>query len=259
MSDELTVSIDDGIALVTIDRPAKRNALTISLVRRIDEVAAELDAEDSVHCWIVTGSGDRAFCAGADLGELIPLITDEDSAGLSVAVPDRTRRMLSTARKPVVAAVNGACLAGGLELLLGTDLRIAAEHATFGAPEARHGLFAAGGTHVRLTRQIPFAVAQELLLTGRTLTAERAREVGLVNAVVPADQLLDEAYTWARSVCAAGPLAVRASKEAALATQGLEDAFRVESLIGDRVFASQDALEGPRAFLERRQPRFTGR
>ncbi|MFE3003084.1 enoyl-CoA hydratase/isomerase family protein [Nocardia sp. NPDC059246] len=255
-SSDITVDIDAEIAVVTLNRPEKSNSITFDMLHQINEAFAAIDADDYVRVAVVTGAGTKAFCAGADLVEFIPRLTAGD---FSDAVPDRTKRMLSDFSKPVIAAVNGACLAGGLELLLGTDIRIASENAVFGAPEVRHGLFAGGGTHVRLTRQIPFAVAQEMLLTGRTLTAERAREVGLVNAVVAPDELMTVALEWAGAIRRNGPLAVRAAKEAAVTTQGLEEGFRIESLIADRVFTSQDASEGPRAFLEKRAPQFIGK
>lgn len=256
-SDAPAILIDkrDGIAVLTLNRPERHNAITLAMVRSIEEILAEVDADPDLHVSVVTGAG-RSFCAGGDLTELIPLVAEE---GLGVAVPDRTKRMLSDVKKPVIAAVNGPCLAGGLELLLGTDIRLASPEAYFAAPEVGHGLFAGGGTHVRLARQIPFAVAQELVLTGRRLSAERAMEVGLVNAVIPRERLLDEALVWARGIVAAGPLAVRAAKEAMVSTLGLEEGFRTESLIADRVFSSADAREGLAAFAERRPPVFEGR
>ena len=166
---------------------------------------------------------------------------------------------MSDVYKPIIGAVNGACIAGGLELLQGTDLRIAAEHAVFGLGEVRWGLVPAGGSHVRLPRQIPWAVAMDLLLTGRSITAARACEIGLINAVFPADRLMEEAHGLAEVICRNGPLAVRTAKEIAVRSMSLETPFLLESALCARVFSSEDAREGPRAFLEKRQPQFHGR
>jgi enoyl-CoA hydratase len=158
-----------------------------------------------------------------------------------------------------MAAVNGYCIAGGMEMLQGTDIRIAAEHATFGLGEVRWGIIPTGGSHIRLPRQIPWAVAMELLLTGRPINARRAHEVGLVNQVVPRDELMPTALRWAEAVCEGGPLAVQTAKEIAVRSLTLEPGFVLEKALGARVFSSEDAREGPRAFTEKRPPRFTGR
>jgi enoyl-CoA hydratase len=146
-----------------------------------------------------------------------------------------------------------------MEMLQGTDLRIAAEHATFGLGEVRWGIIPTGGTHIRLPRQIPWAVAMELLLTGQPIDARRAYEVGLVNRVVPGGELMDAALDLAERICKNGPLAVRTAKEIAVRALGLEPGFVLEKSLGARVLASEDAKEGPRAFVEKRPPRFTGR
>jgi enoyl-CoA hydratase len=144
-------------------------------------------------------------------------------------------------------------------MLLGTDLRIAAEHASFGLGEVRWGIIPAGGSHVRLPQQIPWAVAMELLLTGEPIDARRACEVGLVNRVVPADQVLPSALELAEKICKNGPLAVRTAKEISVRALALEPGFVLEKALGARVFSSEDAKEGPRAFMEKRKPEFTGR
>jgi enoyl-CoA hydratase len=172
---------------------------------------------------------------------------------------DHTKRPFSDVFKPIIAAVNGYCIAGGLEFLQGTDLRIAAENATFGLGEVRWGIIPTGGSHIRLPRQIPWAVAMELLLMGRPITAKRAYDIGLVNEVVPADQVMPTTLKWAETICKNGPLAVRTAKEIAVRALALESGFVLEKAIGARVFASEDAKEGPRAFAEKRPPRFTGR
>ncbi|RMF20737.1 MAG: enoyl-CoA hydratase/isomerase family protein, partial [Deltaproteobacteria bacterium] len=204
---------------------------------------------------ILTAAGDKAFSSGMDLKEAIPMLQAGDEMGYE----DHTKRPFSDVFKPIIAAVNGYCIAGGLEFLQGTDLRIAAEHATFGLGEVRWGIIPLGGTHIRLPRQIPWAVAMELLLTGRPIDARRAYDIGLVNRVVPKEQLMDAAMELAEVICQNGPLAVRTAKEIAVRSLGLESGFVLEKALGARVLASEDAKEGPRAFAEKRKPNFTGK
>jgi enoyl-CoA hydratase len=172
---------------------------------------------------------------------------------------DPAKRQFSTVYKPIIAAVNGACIAGGLEMLAGTDLRIAAEHATFSLGEVRWGLIPMGGSHIRLPRQLPWAIAMELLLTGEPIDARRAYETGMLNRVVPAAELMPAAMQLAETVCKNGPLAVRTAKEIAVRALGQEAGFVLERELGARVIASEDAREGPRAFAEKRPPKFQGR
>lgn len=245
----------DRVAIVTIQRPEAMNALTREMLVGLDAAFAEFNADPDLWVAILTGAGDRAFCAGMDLKEAMPLITEGDQMGYE----DHTKRQLSDVFKPVIAAVNGHCIAGGMEMLLGTDLRIAAEHATFGLGEVRWGLVPTGGSHVRLPRQIPWAVAMELLLTGQPIDARRACEIGLVNRVVPPAELMDAATELAIRICRNGPLAVRTAKEIAVRALSLERGFVLEKALGARVLDSEDAREGPRAFAEKRPPRFTGR
>ena len=155
--------------------------------------------------------------------------------------------------------MNGFCIAGGLEFLQGMDIRIAAENAQFGLGEVKWGVIPAGGSHIRLPQQIPWAVAMELLLTGQNIDAKRAYDIGLVNKVVPADKVLEEAMAWAEKICENGPLAVRTAKEIAVRALNNEPKFVLEKSIAPRVFNSEDAKEGPRAFAEKRKPNFTGR
>lgn len=242
------------VALVTIDRAEAMNALTPEMLRGLDDAFAAFEADPELHVAVLTGAGEQAFCAGMDLKSGIQRLTGGDDLGYA----DPTKRQLSDVFKPVIAAVNGVCVAGGLELLLGTDLRVAAEHASFGLGEVRWGLVPLGGSHVRLPRQVPWAVAMELLLTGERIDARRAHDVGLVNRVVPGEQLLPSALELAERICRNGPLAVRTAKEIAVRALALESGFVLEKALGARVLASDDAKEGPRAFAEKRPPRFTG-
>jgi len=242
------------IAIVTLNRPEALNALTPEMLSVLEEVWTDYTADRDLWCAVFTGAGDRAFCAGADLKESIPRLTSGESLGFE----DATKRQFSDVFKPVVAAVNGFCIAGGLEMLLGTDIRIAAEHATFGLGEVRWGVIPAGGSHIRLPRQVPWAIAMELLLTGKTIDAQRAFDVGLINGVVPADQLMPVAMEVAETICMNGPLAVRTAKEIAVRALNLEAGFVLERALSQRVMRSADAKEGPKAFMEKRPPEFKG-
>lgn len=245
----------DRIAIVTIDRPDALNALTKEMLAGLDAAFEEFEADDDLWVAILTASGERAFCTGMDLKEAIPLLTSGDEMGYE----DSTKRQFSDVFKPIIAAVNGHCIAGGMEMLAGTDLRVAAEHATFGLGEVRWGLIPSGGSHIRFPRQIPWALAMELLLIGEPIDAQRAYEIGLVNRVVSADQLLPTALDLASRICKNGPLAVRTSKQIAVRSLGLEPGFVLEKALAAKVLGSEDAREGPRAFAEKRKPKFTGR
>lgn len=243
------------VAVVTIDRPAKLNAYTLEMFHELMEAFGEFDSNPALRVAILTGAGDRAFCAGADLGKTITRLTD----GAPRHFPDMTKRFFSDIYKPIITAVNGICTAGGTEMMQGTDLRIAVPHASFGLGEVRWGITPGGGSHVRLPRQIPWAVAMEILLTGQPISAQRAYEVGLINKIVEPESLMDEAMALARRIADNGPLAVRAAKEIAVRAMGLEGPFQLEYYISDRILRTEDAKEGPRAFAEKRKPDYQGR
>lgn len=245
----------EHVAIVTIDRPEAMNALTKEMLLGIDRAFAEIERDDDLWVSILTAAGDKAFCCGMDLKEAIPAMTGGDSLGYD----DPTKRQFTDVFKPIIAAINGLCIAGGLETILHTDLRIASENARFGLGEVRWGLVPAGGSHVRLPQQVPWAIAMQLLLTGETIDARRAYEAGLVNEVVPRERLLPCALDWAAKICRNGPLAVRTAKEIAVRALGLERGFVLEKALAAKVFASEDAREGPQAFAEKRPPRFKGR
>jgi enoyl-CoA hydratase len=245
----------DHVATITINRPDAMNSLTMEMLMGIEEAFDEFNADAEGWVAILPAAGDKAFSSGLDLKEAAPLLTGGDTLGFD----DTTKRQFSDVFKPIICAVNGFCIAGGLEMLLGTDLRIAAEHATFGLGEVKMGLVPLGGTHIRLPRQIPWAIAMQLLLTCKNIDARRAYEVGLINEVVPADQLMATAHKTAERMCRNGPLAMKTAKEIAVRALGLESGFVLEKALGARVLASDDAVEGPRAFAEKRPPKFTGR
>lgn len=242
------------VAVITINRPEAMNALTEEMVYALEEAFAEYNADKEVWAAILTGAGEKAFCAGMDLGEAIPKI----NAGSEMGYEDHTKRPFSDIFKPILTAVNGFCIAGGMEYMQGTDIRIASEHATFGLGEVRFGLIPKGGSHVRLPRQIPWAVAMEMLLTGERIDAQRAYDIGLINKVVAKENLMEEAMRFAEAICKNGPLAVKTAKEIVVRQANLEPGFVLEKALAARVFGSHDAKEGPEAFMAKRKPEFKG-
>ena len=265
---ELLFEKRDGVAVVTFNRPAKKNAFTPEMVVRLAESWMEFRADDSLRVAVITGNGDT-FSAGADLGRMIPLLTkarppddewDRKLLGNPALFQTAILRRFEL-WKPVIAAVNGAALAGGCEMLQATDLRLAAPEASFGLPEPKRGIVPGGGSLVRLARQIPYVRAMQILLTGDAMPASTALEVGFVNEIVPRDKLIDRAFELAGRIAENGPLAVRKIKEAVIRSQGhpLEEAFQIEEECSRDVMRSADAREGPRAFMEKRKANFTGR
>ncbi len=260
----------DHIALITIDRPEARNSADLDHFKWLREAWERFDADPDAWVAIVTGVED-AFFTGADLKTYIPAITALGerirAEGLTEVdgyrLDDGTRAVLRGAKiwKPIIAAVNGFCTAGGMEMLGGADIRVACPEARFAVMEPKRGLFAGGGTTVRLPRQIPFPHAMEFLLCADLIPASRALDMGLLNAVVPRGELLDAAYHYARRITANAPLAVRATKQSVWEGLGLDlrDAYRNEAAIASTIFATEDAKEGPRAFAEKRPPRWQGR
>jgi enoyl-CoA hydratase len=256
---------DDHVVTISIDRPARRNALDLE---HFDALAAAWKTfRDDPDAWVAVVTGvDDAFCAGGDLRDYLPLLTEAFASGNR---DDRARFRSGTEAvlrdleiyKPIIAAVNGPCVAGGMELLNGTDIRLACPEAVFGMLEPKRGILASGGTSARLPRQIPWAAAMEFLLTAEPVPATRAQEMGLLNEIVPRAQLLDRAYEWAARITENAPLAVAATKESALrglAAESLGEAMTIEARLSARVLASNDAREGPRAFTEKRAPVWTG-
>jgi enoyl-CoA hydratase len=256
------------VLVLTMNRPEARNALSPEMLVRLAEAWREFrDAKDT-HVAILTGTGEEDFCAGGDLKLTMPLMT-----GARTPETDWDHRLMSEPKaftdailrgfalyKPVIAAVNGNALGGGTEMTNACDLRVASEHAVFGTPEAKVGLLPGGGSISRLPRQIPYAKAMEMLLVGSSFSATEALEMGLLNYVVPHDQLLPRAFELAEKLARNGPLAVRKIKEGVVRSSGLplDRALEIENEVSALVMSSKDAREGPRAFAEKRTPRFTG-
>ena len=261
---------DEHIARITIDRPEARNSADMEHFKQLREAWERFDGDPDAWVAIITGVGD-AFFTGADLKTYVPEITKVaeriQKEGLSEVdgyrLDDGTKAVLRAAKiwKPIIAAVNGFCTAGGMEMLGGIDIRVACPEAKFSVMEPKRGLFAGGGTTVRLPRQIPFPYAMEFLLCADLIPAERAYEMGLLNAVVPRDELLDKAYEYARRITANAPLAVQATKQSVWEGLGmsLRDAYKNESQLSSMIFQTEDAKEGPKAFREKRKPNWQGK
>ena len=260
LDDDLLYEKKGKLAYMTFNRPAEMNSITPKMLEDIDRIGDDFNNDNDLLVLIVTGTGDKAFCSGADLKQTITKMTEDVDKG-GRFMKDPTRRFFSGVFKPIIAAVNGFCLAGGTEVLQGMDLRVAAEHARFGLPEVHWGIIPGGGSHVRLPRQIPYCHAMDILLTGRQITAEEALHFGLINKVVPADQVMAECEQYAKLICSNAPLAVQAAKEAAITAynMGWSEAFSTEAVIAERIFKTEDAVEGPKAFAEKREPVYFGK
>ena len=251
---------DGQIATITIDRPEAMNAMDRDTSRQLAEAFQDFDQDAHLRVAILTGAGDKAFSAGADLKKMYGRAEDGDIREIWDAERQWRLGQRLQVWKPIIAAINGYCLAGGLELALGCDIRLASETASFGCPEVRWGILHGYGA-LRLPKTMPLSAAMELLLTGERITAEEAFRLGIVSRVVLPAELMPTARRLAEKICANGPLAVRVTKE--LAWRGLEmsldEGLRLYAALGALVRASEDAREGPRAFAEKRQPQFKGR
>jgi enoyl-CoA hydratase len=247
----------DGVALVTLDRPDALNALSFGLLEALDELLAVLDDDHACRAIVITGAGTRAFAAGADIRELAGSTRANLRAADPFAAVDRVGRL----RTPVIAAVRGYALGGGCELAMACDMLVAAEDATFGQPEIGIGVIPGAGGTQRLARAIGKARAMELVLTGRRIKAPEAERLGLVTAVVPADEVVERALSIASDIAAMPVLAVRAAKAAILAAQErpLEEGLRYERDRFEELFDTEDQREGMLAFLDKRTPTWTGR
>ena len=253
MAQTLLVDVADGIAVLTLNRPEARNAVNAELAHALAAAVDDIDRRDDIRVIVLTGAG-GTFCSGMDLKAFVAgqraSIQGRGFAGFTARPP----------RTPTIAAVEGAAVAGGCELVLACDMVVAAHSARFGVPEVKRGLVAVGGALLRLPQRVPYQLAMELILTGDFIDAERARAGGLINYLVPDGRALDEAMELARRVAANGPLAVKASKEIMLKAPNWppDHAYDAQMEIAQIAFDSQDAKEGARAFAEKRRPVWRG-
>ena len=252
------VARDGAIATLTINRPDKRNALSAGVRRAFLEAFTPLSADPDVRVIVVTGAGDKAFVAGADIAEFATRTPVEQYQAMRAPSP---LEAIERSPKPVIAAINGYCLGGGLELAMACDFRIAADSARFGQPEINLGIIPGGGGTQRLPRLIGLGLAMQMVLTGEAIDAATALRVGLVQEVVAPDELMVRVRSIAEGIARKSPVALAAAKEATRAAlqTPLAEGLRVETGLYLLAFASDDKREGVAAFLEKRPPQFTGR
>lgn len=246
------------IAIFTINRPEAYNAIDVSTNQELRD--ALVDFRDDPELWvgIITGAGEKAFCGGADIKNMIPFM--KEMRNRPGEFPTTLMRGLEL-WKPVIAAINGVALGGGLEIALACDIRIAAENARLGTPEVTLGLIPGWGGTQRLPRMVPWCKAAEIILMGKPIDAQEAYRIGLVNKIVPLPELMPTARKWAEDICKAGPLAIRAAKEAMIrgTSMALEDGLRLENSLFAGLLDTEDFDEGMTAFTEKRKPVFRAR
>lgn len=250
---------DEGIALITMNRPEKLNALDADHYRMLSEAWERVRDDPAVRVAIITGAGEKSFCAGADIKAWIG--RDVELSELWLTQKGQLLNRGLEVWKPVIAAVNGLAIGGGTTLLLATDIRVAVAEATFGVAEVKRGVIAGNGGTQRIAKQLPHCIAMEMLLVGNTITAATAERWGLINSIVPRDKLMDVAYDYARKIAANAPLAVQACKELAIRSLDLDLAqgLRLEQMTSHILQRSEDVKEGRAAFAEKRAPKFQGR
>ena len=250
---------DDGVAVITINRPERLNAMDAEHYKALSNAWVSVRDDPAVRVAIVTGAGERSFTTGADIKSFLTA-----PVGLSEMWLTQRDQLLNRGLevwKPIISAVNGYCMGGGVTLMLATDIRIAASHATFNVAEVKRGVIPANGGTQRILDQLPYAVAMEMLLTGDGIDAVAAERWGLVNKVVPKEDLMTTAYAYARRIAANAPLAVQAAKELAVRSRDMDLAtgLRFEAVINRMLLSTEDAKEGPAAFAEKRAPNFKGK
>jgi len=255
--ENITYEKRDGIAILTINREERLNAINAQTSSEMQEAWEDFRDDDTLRVAILTGVGEKSFSTGMDL--VATAGGENQFAGRPAPFGGFTKRM--PIYKPIIAAINGFCLAGGMELALTCDIRICTPEARFGLPEVRWAIMPGAGGTQRMPRAIPQAWANYLILTAEQMDAETARQIGLVSHIVPREELMDRALQIAATICERGPLAVAAAKEAILRGQDmpLEHGLAYEDLVLGRLMATEDAKEGPRAFAEKRKPEYKGR
>ncbi len=250
------------VAYITINRPEARNAIDLETAQELSNAWKDFRDDDNLWIAVITGAGDKSFSAGADLKSFIPMLTrqgqsreqtnDGGFGGITHGFE---------CWKPIIAAVNGHCFAGGFEIMLACDLRIASENAVFGLTEVRWGIIPGAGGTQRLPRSIPLAKAMEIILMGEAISADEAYRIGLINKVVPQSELMNEVERWVSTLLERGPLALRAAKQAIL--QGLslplDEGLKLEQRLFTGLLGTEDAREGPLAFAQKRKPDFKGK
>ncbi|MDD5082944.1 MAG: enoyl-CoA hydratase-related protein [Dehalococcoidales bacterium] len=254
----VTYEKEGKIAIFTLNRPEALNSVNVQTLRELSERMVEFRDDPDLWVGIVTGAGEKAFCAGADIKDMLSFM--KANRERPWAVPPSIMRGLDM-WKPLIAAVNGVAFGGGLEIMLACDIRIVVEGSRFGTPEVGLGLIPGWGGTQRLPRMVPWCKAAELLLMGRPVDAAEAYRIGLVNKVVPREQLLATAKEWAEAICKAGPLAVRAAKEAMVrgSDMSLDDGLRLENALESYCLGTEDFSEGTGAFVEKRKPEYEGK
>lgn len=245
----IAYDVQDGIARIRFDRPAKLNAMTLAMYDELGRAFKAAADDDAVRVVILTGTGERAFCVGADLKESIPALARND---IDISAWDAAHLKGLNVDKPIICAVNGLCMGAGFEIMLATDLRIAASTAVFSLPEVSLGIVPAGGTLVRLVRQIGYAAAMEILMTGERFSSEHLLRVGVLNRVVAPELLSETATQLAERLVRLSPTALKVIKQSVreLSDLPLQDAFRREAALGQLAFTSADARRGLAAFAE---------
>lgn len=255
----------DGIAIITINRPEVMNSIDIETNEELKKAWFDFRDDDNMKVAVLTGAGDRAFSAGADLAKWAPYFSSltpaekrrisEEDPGFGII----TRNFQCW--KPIIAAIKGIALAGGTEMTLASDLKVASEDATFGLTEVKWAIIPGAGGTQRLPRQVPLSKAMEMILLAKRITAQEALELGLINKVVPKDQVMPTAMEWAERICEMGPLAIRAAKMCIMQglNKTLEEGLMMEANYSEYIVATEDAVEGPMAFVEKRKPNFKGK
>ena len=250
---------DEGIALITINRPERLNAMDAEHYQALSQAWCRVRDDRAIRVAIITGAGEKSFTTGADIKSF--LTAPADLSEMWLTQRDQLLNRGLEVWKPIISAVNGYCLGGGVTLMLATDIRIAAPHATFNLAEVKRGVIPGNGGTQRVLDQLPYPIAMEMLLTGDMMDAETAARLGLINKVVPQAELLTTAYAYAKKIAANAPLAVQAAKELAVRSREMDrvTGLRFEAVINRMLSMTEDAKEGPAAFAAKRAPDFKGR